>query len=153
MLGPEFLRNIRIVEFQEVVSQVATLLSLTFQSRKTGKTASQEKEILMFDALPNDATGLMNWSWNDIEPYYADLTKRSLSEDGVPRFLSDWTRIGDLIEEIFSRMHVATTINTADKEAEQRFHQFLDRAYPKLEEAEHTLKEKLLAVKVALPGL
>ncbi len=106
----------------------------------------------MFDALPHDATGLMNWSWTDIEPYYDDLAKRSLSDDSVPRFLSDWTRIGDLVEEIFSRMHVATTVNTADQEAEKRFHRFLDQVYPKLEQAEHTLKEKVLAANVALPG-
>jgi len=106
----------------------------------------------MFDSLPNDATGLLNWSWTDIEPYYANLAQRNLAEDGVTRFLSDWTRIGDLVEEIFSRMHVSTTINTADTEAEQRFHRFLDEVYPKLEEAEHKLKQKLLETHVVPPG-
>lgn len=106
----------------------------------------------MFHAVPKDATALLNWTWSDIEPYYADLAQRSVSDDTITLFLADWTRIGDLVEEIFSRMHVSTTVDTADQEAEQRFHQFLDLVYPKLEEAEHVLKQKLLQADVAVPG-
>ena len=48
------------------------------------------------------------------------------------------------MDETFSRLHVATTINTADKEAEQKYHTLLDQVYPKAEEAEQRLREKLL---------
>lgn len=106
----------------------------------------------MFHSLPHDAKALLNWSWADMEPYYADLAQRDISQDTVMSFLADWTRIGDLVEEIFSRMHVATTVNTADEDAEKRFHSFLDQAYPKLEEAEHGLKQKLLKADVSVQG-
>jgi oligoendopeptidase F len=39
---------------------------------------------------------------------------------------------------------VATTVNTADKEAERRYHNFLDNVYPHLEQADQRLKKKLL---------
>jgi oligoendopeptidase F len=106
----------------------------------------------MFHSLPPDATGLLHWSWPDIEPYYRDLAQRRVSQDSVTQFLADWTRIGDLVEEVFSRMHVATTVNTADQEAEQRFHRFLDQAYPRLEEAEQGLKKKLIEASVSVQG-
>ena len=99
----------------------------------------------MFDLLPQDATELTDWSWAEFEPYYSDLTDRIMDADSVNGFLADWTRISELVDEAFSRLHVATTINTIDKEAEKKYHHFLDRVYPKAEEAEQRLRQKLLA--------
>jgi oligoendopeptidase F len=94
--------------------------------------------------LPKDAKGLMDWSWADFEPYYEDLIGRPLSARNVAEFLSDWTRLSEIIDETYSRLHVATTVNTADREAEQRYHTFLDEVFPPSEDAEQKLKQKLL---------
>ncbi len=99
----------------------------------------------MFDLLPQDATELTDWSWAEFEPYYSDLTDRILNAGSVNGFLANWTRISELVDEAFSRLHVATTINTVDKEAEKKYHDFLDQVYPKAEEAEQRLRQKLLA--------
>ena len=99
----------------------------------------------MFDALPKDAKGLMDWSWAEFGPYYDDLIRRELSAETVARFLADWTRLSEIIDETYSRLHVATTVNTADRQAEQRYHTFLDVVYPPSEDAEQKLKQKLLA--------
>ena len=88
----------------------------------------------MFDALPKDAKGLMDWSWAEFEPYYDDLIRRTLSAESLPRFLADWTRLSEVIGETYSRLHVATTVNTADRQAEQRYHTFLDEVYPPSED-------------------
>lgn len=106
----------------------------------------------MFDALPKDAKGLMDWSWAEFGPYYDDLTRRSLSAESLPRFLADWTRLSEVIDETYSRLHVATTVNTADLEAEQQYHTFLDKVYPPSEDAEQKLKQKLLALSVVPDG-
>jgi oligoendopeptidase F len=101
-------------------------------------------EARVFDSLPKDAKGLMDWSWADFQPYYEDLVGRSLSVQNVAEFLSDWTRLSEIIDETYSRLHVATTVDTADREAEQRYHTFLDEVYPPSEDAEQKLKQKLL---------
>jgi oligoendopeptidase F len=100
----------------------------------------------VFDALPKDAKGLMDWSWAEFGPYYDDLIRRELSAETVARFLADWTRLSEIIDETYSRLHVATTVNTADRQAEQRYHTFLDEVYPPSEDAEQKLKQKLLAL-------
>ena len=99
----------------------------------------------MFSSLPQDATTLMQWSWTQIEPYYRDLTARHLNADTITNFLTDWTHVSERVNEAGRRFYVATTLNTTDKDAEQRYHTFLDTIYPAAQEAEQHLKEKLLA--------
>lgn len=106
----------------------------------------------MFDSLPTDVPVVMKWAWPDFEPYYTDLEGRSLSTSDAQDFLSDWTRLTELVEESFSRLHVAKTVNTADRDAEQRFNEFLEATYPKWEEAEQRLKEKLLKTGIEPQG-
>ncbi|MGO9119962.1 MAG: M3 family oligoendopeptidase [Desulfomonilaceae bacterium] len=98
----------------------------------------------MFESLQEDITKLASWSWAEFEPYYSDLNNRSLTADSLKGFLTDWTRVSEVMDETFSRLHVATTVNTADKEAEQKYHKLLDQVYPRAEEAEQRLREKLL---------
>lgn len=98
----------------------------------------------MFDLLHRDARRVVDGSWDDVKPYYAELTRRPLSGGTVHGFLKDWTLLAEVMDEAFSRLHVATTVNTADKEAERRYHAFLDAVYPRVEEAEQGLIRKLL---------
>ncbi len=94
--------------------------------------------------LPQDTKTLLTWSWSDIEPHYNDLAARTLTAQNVAGWLADWTALDDRVSEMSSRLHVATTVNTADKDAEARFKAFLDTIYPKVEAAEQKLREKLL---------
>ncbi len=105
----------------------------------------------MFDLLPSDPDVLKHWSWTDFEPYYRDLEKRNVTADKITDFLSDWTRVNEAVEETYSRLHVAMTKNTADKQAEELFHAFLDNVFPPSEEAEQKLKDKLLSLGIEPP--
>lgn len=98
----------------------------------------------MFQSLPRDERGVADRSWDEIEPYYTDLARRPLSAGNVHEFLKDWTMLAEVMDETFSRLHVATTVNTADKDAENRYHSFLDAIFPCAEEAEQVLMRKLL---------
>lgn len=104
----------------------------------------------MFDSLPRDTSGLSTWSWDDFKPFYEDLSHRPVTE--TTPFLADWSRLSELVEEIFSRLHVATTVDTSDTEAESRYHCFLDEVFPKAEEFEQELKKKILAAGEMPPG-
>ena len=99
----------------------------------------------MFKTIPNTTHEFVNWSWVQIEPYFKDLLDRPLNATNVTRWLADWTRLADLLEETFSRLSVATTVDTTDEEAERRYKNFLDEIYPSAEAMEQKLKEKILA--------
>ena len=98
----------------------------------------------MFKTIPNTTHEFISWSWEQIEPYFQDLLNRPLNSTNVARWLADWTRLADLLEETFSRLSVATTLDTNDEEAERRYKKFLDEIYPPAQATEQKLKEKLL---------
>lgn len=93
----------------------------------------------------SDAPAFMQWSWPDIEPRYAELEARPLSPDTVDAFLLDWSSLAADLDEMGARLNIATTVDTADEEASTSYHRFLDEIYPRVQEAEQRLKEKLLA--------
>jgi len=99
----------------------------------------------MFDGLPGSAIPFMEWSWEQIEPFHRDLLTRPLDGGSVERWLADWSRLSDLIGEVYARLSVAVTVDTSDPEAEARFNAFLDQIHTKAQAADQQLKEKLLA--------
>jgi oligoendopeptidase F len=106
----------------------------------------------MIKNLPASPQEIIAWTWSAIEPHYKDLETRPLSAANVDGWLADWSRVGERIEEMSSRLSVATSVNTADKEAEARMNAFLDGIFPKVMAAEQKLKEKLLASKLHPKG-
>ena len=56
------------------------------------------------------------------------------------------------MQEAYSRLHLATTLNTADAESEQHFNTFIGEVYPQVEAAEQQLKQKLLDSQLEPPG-
>ncbi len=99
----------------------------------------------MFKKLPTDPQSFIDWTWSNYEPYYHDLEARSLNSNTVTRWLADWTSVSQRFSESYSRLHVATTLNTADADAGQRYRSFLSNVVPTIEAADQKLKLKLLA--------
>ena len=87
----------------------------------------------------------MQWSWPEIEPYFQDLAGRELSAQNVHEWLLDWTRLNERLHETLQRLYVAITVDTTDREAQQRYEYFLDEIFPPSQAADQKLKEKLLA--------
>ena len=106
----------------------------------------------MFTSLPNDAKGILDWPWDRIEPYYKNLEQRALSEAGLEHWLANWSRIAELVDEISNRLYVATTVDTADQKAEDLYHRFLADIFPKYEEHQQRLKQKLVTSGLAPQG-
>ncbi|HET7091263.1 MAG TPA: M3 family oligoendopeptidase [Anaerolineae bacterium] len=99
----------------------------------------------MSTSLPSSADDLMQWTWPQIEPHYRDLAARPLNTANVGAWLVDWSQLGEAVNEMYNRLWVATTVNTADEEAGRRFAAYLDEIFPAAQAAEHKLKERLLA--------
>ncbi|MCP4538801.1 MAG: M3 family oligoendopeptidase [Chloroflexi bacterium] len=106
----------------------------------------------MFTSLPKTAPDLLQWSWPQIEPYFQNLTTRELTSDTVVGWLTDWSSLRECLSEMYKRLFVATTLNTADAEAERRFNTYLEDIFPVALAAEQRLKEKLLASRPQVEG-
>jgi len=99
----------------------------------------------MFEALPGSAIPCLEWPWEQFESYYQALLAHPLDSGCVEGWLLDWTRLADLIGEVYARLSVAVTLDTTDPDAERRFNAFLDRVHPQALAVDQQLKEKLLA--------
>jgi oligoendopeptidase F len=99
----------------------------------------------VFDRLPTTSEPFMDWTWEQIDPYFQELIDRPLYAEDIADWLADWTRLSDLINERYTRLNVAVTQDTEDKAAEARYNDFLDQIFPGVKAAEQELKEKLLA--------
>jgi oligoendopeptidase F len=98
----------------------------------------------MFAILPTDYHVFIHWTWPQFEPYYQDLNARTLAAGTVEAWLTDWSQISKIAQELTARLHIATTLNTADTRAETSYLTFLSDVNPQLETAEQELKQKLL---------
>ncbi|MFN8372702.1 MAG: M3 family oligoendopeptidase [Anaerolineae bacterium] len=87
----------------------------------------------------------MDWTWAQYEPYAQELLARELNPANVNQWLKDWTRLYELLGDVFNRLYVQHTLNTADEEIEKRFLNFAEHVNPPAQIAEQKLKEKLLA--------
>jgi oligoendopeptidase F len=98
----------------------------------------------MFETLPKSAHDFMDWDWAKIEPYIDDLIARDLNADNINQWLVDWTSISELLSERFSRLQVASTVDTTDEKASQQLNDYLDNIFPQSQEANQQIQEKLL---------
>ena len=87
----------------------------------------------------------MNWGWGEIAPFEQALIDQTIDDNNVNEWLRQWSTLAEYLSETFNRLHVATTVNTNDKDAETQLNQFLDEIYPNAKAAGQILKEKLLA--------
>jgi len=94
---------------------------------------------------PANGKELILWEWANFQPGYTELKKQILTTKNVEEWLGGWSLLCELGDELASRLYVATSVNTADKLAEKRFENFMEKTYPGISEADQKLKEKLLA--------
>jgi len=99
----------------------------------------------MLTSLPQTVPALLKWSWQEIEPHFNDLAARTLDAQNVNDWLADWSALDERISEMYARLSLAKTQDTADQNAEQAFNAFLDHIFPQAEAARQKLREKLLA--------
>lgn len=90
------------------------------------------------------ATGQEVTSWAQVEPVFAELAERPLSADTVGAWLADWSRLGERIDETYARFYIATTQDTTDQAAEERYHAFIGDVLPRAQAADQVLKQRLL---------
>jgi len=95
-------------------------------------------------SLPTDASSILALTWNDYEPYFRELEERELNEASMEAWLNDWSLLAAKVDEHYWRLYIATTVNTADKESEDRFNHYIEEIQPSAKSAEQKLKDKFL---------
>ncbi len=99
----------------------------------------------MTNTLPKDPQVFMQWTWSQIKPYADELLKRTLNSTKLESWMLEWSDLSRIISEIYARLFVATSLNTADQEAKQHFAAYLDKTYTPFQAANQLLKNKLLS--------
>lgn len=99
----------------------------------------------MQTTLPQSYETFSKLGWGEIEPHFQSLLVFPLTKDNVHEWLSDWTKLAELLDETNTRFYVATTLDTTDEAIEKRYLGYLESVITPWRAAEQKLKEKLLA--------
>ncbi len=99
----------------------------------------------MFTALPDTNLEFLDWTWQQIEPYFRDLEKRPLNIDTLTDWIADWGLLGKHLDEAYWRLWVETTRDTLNEQIQGRFETFLEEIQELAHTAEQRLKQKLLS--------
>jgi oligoendopeptidase F len=102
------------------------------------------KGVLMLKALPANIDEVKDWTWADVVPFFEKLQAVKLSAANVDEWLTDWTDLGGLLQEVFSRAQLGTIQNTVDEEAETHFKRFMAEIFPPMTQANNLLNKKLV---------
>lgn len=92
---------------------------------------------------------LPDLAWADLESIYRDLERRQFDAATVDSFLHDWNAVYEAGREAELRLRIATTQNTVDTAAADRYRAFVTEVSPKVQEAEERVQRLFLASGVA----
>ena len=106
----------------------------------------------MQNKFPQNTQSLLQWTWPDIEPFYTELQAPILTAGNVDAWLKDWSDLTSYVDELFTRLFIATTQYTADAGVEKRFNDYIESIQPKSKAADQVLKEKLLESRLEPQG-
>ncbi|MBK8134304.1 MAG: M3 family oligoendopeptidase [Chloroflexi bacterium] len=98
----------------------------------------------MWDSLPKTVDTALEWDWAHYEPFFSELKSRAISDISVGEWLLQWSEVARIISEVYSRLSVATTVDTNDAQAESRYNTFMESVYPRYATAANDLNEKLV---------
>ena len=98
----------------------------------------------MFEHLPAQLDELMTWKWEQFAPFYQELNDRPLTVDSLEQWMQDWSLIAKHASELYNRIYIAISGNTADEDIERRMNDFMDHVFPELTAADQKLKDRLL---------
>ncbi len=99
----------------------------------------------MYSVLPPASEALACLNWSEIEPKYRELLAAELSQDTLHAWLTQWSRLSELVDEVLIKQEIACTRDTADQERADRKQRFLDEIYVHIQPLDQQVKQKLLA--------
>jgi oligoendopeptidase F len=95
----------------------------------------------------------MEMDWPKLQTLFKEMEKKELTEETLTDWMTGWSDLRKLVDERYSRLSLATDLDTTDEEAEKAYHEFLEEIYPKAMAADQLMKEKLLQSKLVPEGM
>src|SRR5262245_5957748 len=99
----------------------------------------------MYTPLPPSSEALAHLDWIAIAPWYQELSATALSPATLAPWLTQWSRLGELVEETGARLEIAWSTNTADEQRAVHRKWFLEEIAPRVQSADQHLTQHLLA--------
>ena len=98
----------------------------------------------MFESIPAEYEEIKDWQWSNFMDFADELLAVEITEDNVESWLTGYSQLIQLINEFGERTYVATTQDTTDEDANQRFQQFNDEILPQSMTIRNQLDKKLV---------
>ena len=108
---------------------------------------------MIVSALPSSPEAFAKAAWDDIAPYYDELTERPLEPDTIEAWLHAWSTLEELLTEAAARAMIAYTIDTGDAEKEADHLRFSSDILPRAEERSVALAKRLVESGYSRPDL
>jgi len=85
-------------------------------------------------------------TWEDIAPYYNDLTDRPLNDlEALEQWIYDKSALDAAVSEAFSWMYIAISRNNQNQEAMEQYQFAIQHIQPKVAEQENVLNQRLVS--------
>jgi|TARA_B110000263_G_scaffold53988_1_gene45339 oligoendopeptidase F len=94
--------------------------------------------------LPSNSKEMQNWKWGDYEPFFEYLLNQEIDKTNINSWMKYWSDFSELIGEVGTDVYVATTVDTADEDAKNRFNTFLENVSENASSKNQILRKKLL---------
>jgi oligoendopeptidase F len=103
--------------------------------------------------LPDSPDAFKDATWQDVEPYYAELAERPLDRGNVESWLADWSRFESLLSEASALASFAYSCDTSDPDREAAQLRFGTEISPHAHEQRVRLQGRLVELGYVRPGL
>jgi oligoendopeptidase F len=103
--------------------------------------------------LPPSPSAFAKASWDDVAPYFDDLAARPLDSGTIDVWLTEWSRLEELVTEAAARAMIAYTIDTSDRDKEADHLRFSTEVLPRMEERSVELARRLVESGYSTPEL
>lgn len=107
----------------------------------------------MFETLPATYDEIKDWRWSNFAPYADQLLAQDITTETIDGWLTGYTQLHTLIDELEQRTYVATTQDTTDEDANQRFMIYNDEILPEAMKIRNQLDKKLVGSEFIPDGM
>jgi oligoendopeptidase F len=109
--------------------------------------------IVTVSLLPPSPSAFAKASWSDIAPYFDELAARPLQSATIEGWLTEWSRLEELVTEAAARAMIAYTVDTGNRDKEADHLRFSTEVLPQMEERSVALARRLVETGYSTPAL
>ncbi len=98
----------------------------------------------MFTTIPSSYDEIKDWHWSNFKSYADQLLAQDITAETIDIWLTGYSQLNLMIDEVEQQTYIATTQDTNDEDANQRFMIYNDEILPQAMTARNQLDKKLV---------